>query len=740
LAFLSFAVACSGGDAPGPDSGGATCSTAADCDDDVFCNGSERCAPGDTEADARGCAPASAPPCALTQTCDEPSATCITECVVETDADGDGRDAISCGGDDCDDSDARRAPGLPEICDDDERDEDCDPATFGDRDSDRDGFTDAACCNGTGADRLCGDDCDDALPSVHPTEAETCDRLDNDCDGLTDETVLHTFYRDVDGDGHGVATDTVPDCSAPPGYAVVGNDCNDMLRAINPGAAEACDGTVDEDCDEAVDEACPCTPEGTSRSCGPMAVGICRPGTQICTSSGWADCAGALEARPEVCEATLDEDCDASVDEGCDCTNGTLRSCGDDRGECRSVSQTCMSGAWPRPCADEPGVVGPSTERCDGARDEDCDGAVDEGCSCTDGATRPCGTGACAGMQVCASGAWMACDGAAPGPEICNTVDEDCDGVDDASDADVVGLGAACGTTVGVCEPGIQSCAAGALQCGGPGYMGPLTETCNHLDDDCDGDLDDGVGVASCSTARDVSGPVFPKGAMWCFPTLPAGRACMPYWTALEGYDLTLGPEPAVAYLGVGLTDRMDWGEQQTVTAVFRARRTAAGPRGSFGVLVSPIREAGGDARRGLPVPAAGDRGMALLVEFVPAGAPALTLVQFTPTATADLSSRGLFPSCALSDTDTDYTLALTNMGPSFTATLTSTAGCSETLSAYVHSAWQSQIYVVDPAFTLYDVGAVADDDGSLRAVLRSLTIDRPNTGATRAHCVACPP
>jgi len=63
------------------------------------------------------------------------------------DADGDGRRSAACGGDDCDDHDAGRFPGNVEVCDADQHDEDCDPATFGFRDEDQDGVVDARCCN-----------------------------------------------------------------------------------------------------------------------------------------------------------------------------------------------------------------------------------------------------------------------------------------------------------------------------------------------------------------------------------------------------------------------------------------------------------------------------------------------------------------------------------------------------------------------------------------------------------------
>lgn len=69
-------------------------------------------------------------------------------------------------------------------------------------------------------------------------------------------------------------------------------------------------------------------------------------------------------------------------------------------------------------------------------------------------------------------------------PEACNGLDDDCNGVVDD------GLAQQCGTDVGVCEYGSQTCQNGAWgEC--TGGIIPTTEACNELDDDCDGDADE---------------------------------------------------------------------------------------------------------------------------------------------------------------------------------------------------------------------------------------------------------
>jgi len=183
------------------------------------------------DASAPGC-----PPCILPEVCDPAVGRCVDPCPVPRDADGDGRDSIECGGDDCDDNDRNRFPGNVEVCDAENKDEDCDPSTFGDRDVDGDGFVDRACCNfQPNGSMLCGTDCNDQDPRQNPGLAEVCDGLDNDCNGAVDDGVMVTLYADNDQDGHG-AGPGVQRCPGTPGYSTLGNDCDDTSAGLKPGA------------------------------------------------------------------------------------------------------------------------------------------------------------------------------------------------------------------------------------------------------------------------------------------------------------------------------------------------------------------------------------------------------------------------------------------------------------------------------------------------------------------------
>jgi hypothetical protein len=87
------------------------------------------------------------------------------------DNDGDGHKALVAGGDDCDDGDPKRHPGIAEVCDGSYFDEDCNWNTSGKRDTDHDGEFDSRCCNahllpGGGFEFVCGADCNDQNPAI----------------------------------------------------------------------------------------------------------------------------------------------------------------------------------------------------------------------------------------------------------------------------------------------------------------------------------------------------------------------------------------------------------------------------------------------------------------------------------------------------------------------------------------------------------------------------------------------
>lgn len=153
----------------------------------------------------------------------------------------------------------------------------------------------------------------------------------------------------------------------------------------------------------------------------------------------------------------------------------------------------CKAGTWV--CGEDKditkasceGQIGPSEEVCDN-QDNDCDGVVD---SVPVSCDNKCGKG----LGVCTFGVIKNCSAPEPQAEVCNGKDDDCDGIiDNADKLPVVFCYTGPNGTVtnGICHPGTQSCLDdGGMECGNQQI--PKLEICNGLDDNCDGKTDDGL-------------------------------------------------------------------------------------------------------------------------------------------------------------------------------------------------------------------------------------------------------
>ena len=277
---------------------------------------------------------------------------------------------------------------------------------------------------------------------------EVCDDLDNDCDGQTDNGVASV----------GCGSD-VGECSMGTTQCVGGSTV--CQNAVGP-SIEACDG-LDNDCNGIVDD----IPADT---CG-FSVGECSAGVTQCLN-GVVVCANGVGPTAEVCDG-LDNNCNGVIDDGI-----ASVVCGTHVGECTIGLTHCVGGTTV--CTNS---VGPTNEVCDGL-DNDCNGVVDDNI-----VFEPpmCGSdvGACSiGTMECNSGV-ASCVGAIfPVAETCNTVDDNCDGV---VDNDIQSV--ACGSDVGECVAGMTQCSSGSTVC--VGSVGATTDICDGLDNNCDGQIDE---------------------------------------------------------------------------------------------------------------------------------------------------------------------------------------------------------------------------------------------------------
>ncbi len=344
-------------------------------------------------------------------------------------------------------------------------------------------------------------DCDDFNAYIHPNAVETCNGVDNNCDGSeADAPDALVWYPDADADGYGNAEGWTAACEQPLRHVRYPYDCDDLDPRYYPGALETCTDAEDFNCD------------GYYSS-------------QDEDGDGWLRCDDCADARsevhpgaPELCNGR-DDDCDGVADEDLTTNIWYTDADGDGWGDPSRPLAACTrpegASAEGTDCDDtDPALHPDAPERCDG-QDNDCDDAIDEpdrfGNEAWYRDADEDGHGdANDWVASCDAlsgrvGVGDDCDDADPAihpdaPEHCDDVDEDCDGVvDDGARDGILWYADRDADTYGNPAESLEACAAP------PGHVADATdcddlqrrvnpgatEACRGADEDCDGATDE---------------------------------------------------------------------------------------------------------------------------------------------------------------------------------------------------------------------------------------------------------
>ncbi len=441
---------------------------------------------------------------------------------------------------DCDDLDPNVGPGATESCDD--LDSDCDgdlddpdavdaPPWYEDVDQDGYGLATGSVVYACVQPRYYAaeiGDCNDTNRSISPAATETCDDVDNNCDGQVDEdgaSGSSTWYADSDGDGFGDLLAAEAHCEAPVGFVASSEDCDDTDAAVSPSADEHCDGR-DDDCDGTTDEDDAVDSVTWYADHDVDGWGASTRSQVSCEPpAGWVaidgDCNDGVGAvnpdAVEVCNRR-DDDCDGDVDsDAVDPSSWYIDADGDRHGDAASTRSACFADvgevASNDDCDDSDATVAPGMDELCNGIDDDCDTVVDDAAVDAprvypdeDGDGFGVSSLVTASCDVPAgySSVGFDCDDAnatvsPDAEEVCNSVDDDCDGTADEGavdavryfpDVDADGFGVTV-LSERLCEllPGY---AAVGLDCDDtdPAIAPSASEVCNLVDDDCDGEVD----------------------------------------------------------------------------------------------------------------------------------------------------------------------------------------------------------------------------------------------------------
>lgn len=363
-------------------------------------------------------------------------------------------------------------------------------------------------------------DCNDRVATIKPGATEVCDGVDQDCDSVIDDNPTNgtSYYADTDADGFGNPAVLLVSCSAVAGYSVNNTDCNDTSSTIRPGGTEICN-TVDDNCDGLVDNN-PINGTTFYRDADGDTFGTGTGPLSACVQpAGYADdaldCNDALATvnpnAPEVCNG-VDDDCNLVIDDSYATGQSTFYADADDDGYGTDVSsKACFEPVGYAPasgdCNDAAAAVNPGESEVCNDIDDNCDGSVDN--NATDAVV----------YYVDADGDGLGgVDTALPSCEVVpNTtlIGGDCDDSDPdvgvgtllSLDADGDGFGAPGSSAIACPDSGYVD---NTLDCNDDNRLinPDADERCGGADEDCDGLVDepDAIGASTWYADADADG------------------------------------------------------------------------------------------------------------------------------------------------------------------------------------------------------------------------------------------
>jgi hypothetical protein len=338
-------------------------------------------------------------------------------------------------------------------------------------------------------------------PTDPPTEV--CDGKDNDCNGKVDEgSMLQTDPENCGACGvsckkeltHAQESSCVQGQCAitkcAPGYGdankVPGDGC-EYQCPVNPPVAEACNGK-DDDCDGNVDNGNPGGGQPCEETCpGGKCVGECTPGIRECAGDGTYLCTPGQGPTIEVCDGK-DNDCNGQADDGFDLQTDP-QNCGKCGVSCDRPNAVgaCVAGV----CAQaecKPGFA-------------DLDGKTDNGCE-------------------------YSCPLPVPGVEVCDGIDNDCNGLTDDQDPALLVPSGLCTDKPATPCDGAKPVCMGALgfrcsygadvETDENGVIRAVELRCDGKDGNCDGQIDETFPLVGAACDDGKVGACQSKGTFAC--------------------------------------------------------------------------------------------------------------------------------------------------------------------------------------------------------------------------------